>query len=166
MLGHDTSLTRSGQTRIPVDSRARAEMKNERALVLGGGGVAGVPWATGVLAGLADAGVDVTDADFLFGTSAGSVVTAQISSGMERPTLFQTRVDLAFQREELTPREGALDEVFECGAKEDAEVTDPVERPRRTGEMAPAPRPSPRPTGARSSRPGCRPTAGRSANCP
>ncbi|MFF2515770.1 patatin-like phospholipase family protein [Streptomyces sp. NPDC058086] len=82
-------------------------MKNERALVLGGGGVAGIPWARGVLAGLADAGVDVTDADFLFGTSAGSVVAAQISSGVERPTLFQTRVDVAFQREELTPQGGA-----------------------------------------------------------
>ncbi|MFF3584878.1 patatin-like phospholipase family protein [Streptomyces mirabilis] len=141
-------------------------MKNEGALVLGGGGVAGIPWATGVLAGLADAGVDVTDAEFLFGTSAGSVVAAQISSGVERPTLFQTRVDLAFQREVLTPREGALAEVFEFGAKEDAEVTDPVERLRRIGEMALAPRPSPRPTGAQSSRPGCRPTAGRSTICP
>ncbi|MET7728075.1 patatin-like phospholipase family protein [Streptomyces mirabilis] len=116
-------------------------MKNERVLVLGGGGAAGIPWATGVLAGLADAGVDVTDADFLFGTSAGSVVAAQISSGVERPTLFQTQVDLAFQREELTPQEGAPAEVFEFGTKEDAEVTDPVERPRRIGEMALAPRP-------------------------
>ncbi|WP_371642031.1 patatin-like phospholipase family protein [Streptomyces mirabilis] len=100
-------------------------MKNERALVLGGGGAAGIPWATGVLAGLADAGVDVTDADFLFGTSAGSVIAAQISSGVERPTLFQTQVDLAFQREVLTPREGASAEVFEFDTKEDAEVTDP-----------------------------------------
>jgi len=111
-------------------------MKNERALVIGGGGVAGIAWATGVLAGLADAGADVTDADFLFGTSAGSAVAAQITSGVELPTLFQAQVDPVLQREELKPREGALAEFFEFGEKVDAEVTDPVERLRRMGEMA------------------------------
>jgi NTE family protein len=111
-------------------------MKNERALVIGGGGVAGIAWATGVLAGLADAGADVTDADFLLGTSAGSAVAAQITSGVELPALFQAQVDPALQREELKPREGALAEVVEFGAKVDAEVTDPVERLRRMGEMA------------------------------
>ncbi|MFI9048153.1 patatin-like phospholipase family protein [Streptomyces sp. NPDC053427] len=111
-------------------------MQNERALVIGGGGVAGIAWATGVLAGLADAGVDVTDADLLFGTSAGSAVTAQISSGVELPALFRTQVDPAYQLAELQPREGALAEVFAFGEKLDAEVTDPVERRRRMGEMA------------------------------
>jgi NTE family protein len=111
-------------------------MKNERALVIGGGGVAGIAWATGVLAGLADTRVDVTDADFLFGTSAGSAVAAQITSGVELPALFQAQVDPALQREELRPREGALAEFFEFGEKVDAEVTDPVERLRRMGEMA------------------------------
>jgi predicted acylesterase/phospholipase RssA len=72
-------------------------MKNERALVISGGGVAGIPWATGVLTGLADAGVDVTDAVFLFGTSAGSVVAAQITSGVERPTLPET-MEIAVDR--------------------------------------------------------------------
>ncbi|WP_392674628.1 patatin-like phospholipase family protein [Streptomyces sp. LN785] len=111
-------------------------MKNERALVIGGGGVAGIAWATGVLAGLADAGVDVTDADFLLGTSAGSAVAAQITSGVELPALFHAQVDPALQREELKPREGALAELFGFGEKVDAEVTDPVERLRRIGEMA------------------------------
>ncbi|WP_371596753.1 patatin-like phospholipase family protein [Streptomyces sp. NBC_00564] len=111
-------------------------MKNECALVIGGGGVAGIAWATGVLAGLADAGVDVTDADFLFGTSAGSVVAAQITSSVELSVLFQAQVDPALQREERTPREGAFAEVFEFGAKVEAEVVDPVERLRRMGEMA------------------------------
>ncbi|MBX7551212.1 patatin-like phospholipase family protein [Streptomyces sp. tea 10] len=111
-------------------------MKNERALVVGGGGVAGIAWATGVLAGLADAGVDVTDADALFGTSAGSAVAAQLTSGVELPALFRAQVDPALQQEELTPRDGALVEAFEFAAKVDAEVTDPVERLRRMGEMA------------------------------
>ena len=43
-----------------------------RALVLGGGGVAGIAWQTGVLLGLAESGADVTDAEMLLGTSAGS----------------------------------------------------------------------------------------------
>ncbi|WP_327157680.1 hypothetical protein [Streptomyces tubercidicus] len=43
-------------------------MKNEHALVIGGGGVAGIALGNGRAGGLADAGVDVTDADFLFGT--------------------------------------------------------------------------------------------------
>ncbi len=52
-----------------------------RALVLGGGGVAGIAWETGLLFGLAEAGVDVLDADVIVGTSAGSAVAAQVTSG-------------------------------------------------------------------------------------
>jgi NTE family protein len=52
----------------------------ERALVLGGGGSAGNAWEIGVIAGLFDAGLDVTEADLIIGTSAGSTVAAQISS--------------------------------------------------------------------------------------
>ena len=37
-------------------------------LVLGGGGVAGIAWMTGLLAGLADAGQDVTGTDSIIGT--------------------------------------------------------------------------------------------------
>ncbi|MFF4257302.1 patatin-like phospholipase family protein [Streptomyces sp. NPDC001663] len=111
-------------------------MKDGRALVIGGGGVAGIAWATGVLAGLADGGVDVTDADFLLGTSAGSVVAAQIGSGTALSALLRAQVDPALQKEELKPREGALAAVFEFAEKLNAEVTDPVERLRRMGEMA------------------------------
>jgi NTE family protein len=52
----------------------------ERALVLGGGGSAGNAWEIGVIAGLGDAGLDVTEADLIIGTSAGSTVAAQITS--------------------------------------------------------------------------------------
>ncbi len=55
-----------------------------RALVLGGGGVTGIAWETGILAGLAEKGIDLATADLVVGTSAGSVVGAQILSG---PTL-------------------------------------------------------------------------------
>jgi NTE family protein len=54
----------------------------DTALVLGGGGVTGIAWEWGMLAGLAEAGVDVTGADLVVGTSAGSVVGAQVASGI------------------------------------------------------------------------------------
>jgi NTE family protein len=54
-----------------------------RALVLGGGGLTGIGWECGVLAGLAEAGLDLgADADLVVGTSAGSVVGAQLASGL------------------------------------------------------------------------------------
>jgi NTE family protein len=51
------------------------------ALVLGAGGVTGIAWETGLLWGLLDAGLDLTRADLIVGTSAGSVVGAQIATG-------------------------------------------------------------------------------------
>jgi NTE family protein len=47
-----------------------------RAVVLGGGGVAGIAWEIGLLAELLDRGIPLNDADFVVGTSAGSVVGA------------------------------------------------------------------------------------------
>lgn len=52
-----------------------------RALVLGGGGVTGVAWELGVLEGLRRAGVDLTGAGTVIGTSAGSVVGTRITTG-------------------------------------------------------------------------------------
>src|ERR1700742_166946 len=52
----------------------------ERALVLGGGGSAGNAWLIGVIAGLSDAGLDVTQADLIIGTSAGSTAAAQLTA--------------------------------------------------------------------------------------
>jgi NTE family protein len=54
-----------------------------RALVLGGGGITGIAWEWGILAGLAASGVDLTGADLVVGTSAGSVVGAQLASGLD-----------------------------------------------------------------------------------
>jgi NTE family protein len=60
--------------------------EGRRALVLGGGGVAGVAWETGLLAGLLERGIDVSDADVVVGTSAGSVVGAVLRAGALQPT--------------------------------------------------------------------------------
>jgi NTE family protein len=55
----------------------------DRALVLGGGGITGIAWELGLIAGLAERGIDLTAADLLVGTSAGSVVGAQIATGVD-----------------------------------------------------------------------------------
>jgi NTE family protein len=76
-------------------------MVNETCLVLGGGGVAGISWMTGLLAGLADTGHDVTDATLIIGTSAGSTVAAQLSSGRSLAELFARQSEPALQVREL-----------------------------------------------------------------
>jgi NTE family protein len=57
-----------------------AQPRGARALVLHGGGSAGNAWEIGVVAGLCAAGLDVTEADLIIGTSAGSTAAAQITS--------------------------------------------------------------------------------------
>lgn len=53
----------------------------ERAVVLGGGGLTGQAWQIGMLKGLRDSGVDLTQADLVIGTSGGSVAATQMRSG-------------------------------------------------------------------------------------
>ena len=82
---HFTSTTpsdgpRSDQDQLQVDATRRVRAAGRRALVLGGGGSAGNAWLIGVIAGLFDAGLDVTEADLIIGTSAGSTAAAQITS--------------------------------------------------------------------------------------
>lgn len=64
-----------------------------RGLVLGGGGVTGIAWEIGMLAGLAEAGVDLTSPDLVVGTSAGSVVGAQILSGTPLEQLYAEQLE-------------------------------------------------------------------------
>jgi NTE family protein len=63
-----------------------------RALVLGSGGITGVAWELGMLAGLAARGVDLTTADLVIGTSAGSVVGAQVTSQAPLAQLYEAQL--------------------------------------------------------------------------
>src|SRR3954462_5397130 len=68
-------------------------MSDQRtALVLGGGGITGIAWEIGLLAGLAEAGTDLSSADLVVGTSAGSVVGAQITSGEDLEAMYQRQL--------------------------------------------------------------------------
>jgi NTE family protein len=73
----------------------------EHALVLGGGGVAGIAWMTGLLLGLAEAGQDLTGADLVIGTSAGANVAAQVGSGLALEKLFARQTEPALQAQEI-----------------------------------------------------------------
>jgi NTE family protein len=64
-----------------------------RALVLGGGGITGIAWEWGMLAGLADVGVDLTAADLVIGTSAGSVVGAQVAAGVDPAVRYAAQLE-------------------------------------------------------------------------
>ena len=70
----------------------------ERALVLGGGGSTGNAWLIGVIAGLFDAGLDVTTADLIIGTSAGSTAAAQITGATPTELLAAILVAMPQQR--------------------------------------------------------------------
>ena len=76
-----SSTEQPSSTTVPDD-------QGERALVLAGGGAAGNAWELGLVAGLSEAGVDVTEADLIIGTSAGSTVAAQITAGIRPAELY------------------------------------------------------------------------------
>ena len=59
-----------------------------RALVLGSGGITGAAWEVGLVAGLAAHGLDLTSADMILGSSAGSLAGAQLTSGTSLAGLY------------------------------------------------------------------------------
>lgn len=64
-------------------------MVHNVALVLGGGGAAGQAWQIGIIAGLAETGLDLTEAaDLVIGTSSGSTTAAQVRSGIPAAELL------------------------------------------------------------------------------
>lgn len=79
----------------------------KRALVLAGGGLAGIAWETGVLLGICDeapeAGRVLLDSDVLLGTSAGSAVAAQIAVGHPLDDLFARQLSAADGAHEIHP---------------------------------------------------------------
>ena len=85
-----------------------------RGLVLAGGGLAGIAWETGLLLGIADEFPDAADtvlrSDVLVDTSAGSAVSAQISSGVGLQELFDRQI--AGTVREIDPGVG-IDEITE-----------------------------------------------------
>ena len=106
-------------------------------LVLAGGGPAALAWELGVLRGLADADAGlaqkVIDADTVIGTSAGSSVAAQVTSGIPLDHLYEaqlssdtTEVEVTLDLTEFVGRFGAAI----------AGAVDEMDRRRRVGAFA------------------------------
>jgi NTE family protein len=85
-------------------------------LVLGGGGVLGRAWMTGVLAGIEDdTGFDLRRCEYFVGTSAGSVISAQLVAGIspERPAVSSAA--LAMSNGAQTPALNAVEVARRAG---------------------------------------------------
>lgn len=89
-----------------------------RALVLGGGGPVGIAWESGLVVGLGRHGIDLSTADRILGTSAGSNVGARLALGQDLSTVAQAQdapqraeVD-ALRNEKMGERLGGLMEVM------------------------------------------------------
>ncbi|HZQ32365.1 MAG TPA: patatin-like phospholipase family protein [Mycobacterium sp.] len=106
-------------------------MAERLALVLAGGGVAGIAWETGFLLGVQDsepeAAGHLIDPDVLLGTSAGSAVAAQISSGVPLAELYARQ--LVENTHEILPRLEIpeLIELFEHVADADSSMTEKLQ---------------------------------------
>ena len=112
-------------------------MQDGHALVLGGSGVAGIAWMTGLLAGLAESGADLTGADLLDIRDVGGrlAVAAQLGSGVPLSELLARQTDPARQAAEIPAEIDLATMAAELGA-ELSGVTTPAEMQRRIGGYA------------------------------
>src|SRR5450631_1285587 len=100
-------------------SRTRVPGSGGTALVLAGGGVAGIAWELGVLCGIADADPalagQVLAANPIIGTSAGAAVAAQITCGVPLEDLYAAQlrpetaeIEVDFDKDKLFADFGAV----------------------------------------------------------
>ena len=107
------------------------------ALVLAGGGVAGIAWELGVLRGILDVHPGLEEVllgtDVIVGTSAGSTVAAQLGGGTPLDALYDAQLDAASAEIAVDVDLMGLFASFEQAT---AGVTDPAELRRRVGALA------------------------------
>jgi NTE family protein len=90
---HSSASTPAGTLRGFDTREAGTPGPAQRALVLGGGGPTALAWEVGILKGLQDAGIDLTQADLLVGNSAGASLAAQLRSGRSVDDIYHTIVE-------------------------------------------------------------------------
>lgn len=122
--------------------RPSTDSAGDRALVLGGGGATGNAWSIGVIAGLFDGGLDVTDADLIIGTSAGSTTAIQITSATPPELLAATLAPAPQPRPGPGSPDGGRARVGQASAMMErtsaliAAAQDPADMRRRLGAAA------------------------------
>ncbi|MDB5449186.1 MAG: hypothetical protein JWQ52_314 [Phenylobacterium sp.] len=112
-----------------------------RALVLGGGGPVGIAWESGLIAGFAQAGVDLGQADFTLGTSAGAFVGARLAMGADARLLADPILTEA-ERRPLSPATDAdrkpadIGELMRLMGEAQSGMGNPAEARTRIGAFA------------------------------
>jgi NTE family protein len=106
-----------------------------KALVLGGGGLAGLGWFAGLFHGMSLQGTDLRDADRMIGTSAGSATAAQLRSRQTLELLYARQTDPALIGDEAPPSMAAMAELMASFPQLNA-IIDHAERMRAVGQMA------------------------------
>jgi len=131
VLTNDQDLT---PTTAPTDAGAR---RPSTALVLSGGGVAGIAWELGVLRGIADVDPALADsvlgADVVVGTSAGASVAAQITSGVPLADLYDAQLRPETAEVEVSV---AMEELFAALVGATQGAADAQDAARRVGALA------------------------------
>ena len=148
-------------------------MAKNVALVLGGGGAAGQAWTIGVVAGLAEAGVDLTEAaDLVIGTSSGATAAAQVCSGIPPAELLASILSQPAAVGRTAPAAGRACRWRRCSSGCGRSAPPPPRRPISAAPWAlfglesdAAFAPRQRPSGAPWSPPGCRAANGRTGRC-
>jgi NTE family protein len=106
-----------------------------RGVVLGGGGIAGVAWEAGIVIGLRRAGVDLSSADVIVGTSAGSIVGSHVAFGTDLQALTAMTPAPAGADAATVPAI-SLEVILSALAPLFDQGLDPVEGRRRVGAAA------------------------------
>jgi NTE family protein len=75
-----------------------------RALVLAGGGYVASSWEIGLITGMAEAGLDVRNADMFLGTSAGARVALDLASGKALEEFYRMRAGTDLPPLEPSPK--------------------------------------------------------------
>lgn len=110
-------------------------MFTDHSLVLGGGGITGIAWMTGLLLGLDEMGVDLRECGKMLGTSAGATVAAQIREDSDLWELYERQVNASKQVQELAPQIRLL-RLLPLAISVLPKLNAPIERARRIGQLA------------------------------
>jgi NTE family protein len=104
-------------------------------VVLGGGGIAGIAWEAGIVIGLRRMGLDLSSADVIVGTSAGSVVGCHLAFGTNLQAL--AAMTPARPGAEAAAVQGvSVDVILNTLAPLFDQALDPAEARRRVGAAA------------------------------
>ncbi len=104
-------------------------------VVLGGGGIAGVAWEAGIVIGLRRAGVDLSSAEVIVGTSAGSIVGSHVAFATDLQALAALTSARTGAETAAMPAVD-LDVILNALAPLFDQALDPAEARRRVGAAA------------------------------